>query len=131
MFIFLCYLIFGLVVYSQQGNFTYNPANQGISIYSYQTATNAINVASAVIAALLYGNIGIKVVYQNVIQDLFNGPELTSKRGKILWVIIAPLYWILAYVVAAAVPNFTNISSLVAAVCILQFTYTFPTILYF
>jgi polyferredoxin len=44
---------------------------------------------------------------------------------------MVPLYWIVAFLVGSAVPQFTNISSLVAAVCIMQFTYTFPTLLYF
>ncbi|RAL61634.1 hypothetical protein DID88_002703 [Monilinia fructigena] len=130
-FIFLCYLIFGLVIYSQQGQFTYNPANQGLSPYAWQTVTNALSLVSGLIAAVLYGNIGIKVIYQNIIEDLFGGPELTTKKGKIIWIAIVPLYWAFAFALGSAVPQFTNISSLVAAVCIMQFTYTFPTLLYF
>ncbi|ESZ98656.1 hypothetical protein SBOR_0894 [Sclerotinia borealis F-4128] len=129
-FIFLCYLIFGLVVYSQQGQFTYNPANQGLSPYAWQTVTNALSLISGLIAAVLYGNIGIKVIYQNIVEDLFGGPELTTTKGKLIWIAIVPLYWAFAFVLGSAVPQFTNISSLVAAVCIMQFTYTFPTILY-
>lgn len=129
-FIYLCYLIFGLVMYSQQGQYVYNPANQGLSPYSWQTVTNALSLISALIAGALYGNIGIKVIYQNIIQDIFGGPALTTKKGKLMWVALVPIYWSLAYIIAAAVPQFTNISSMVAAVCILQFTYTFPAILY-
>jgi hypothetical protein len=129
-FIYLCYLIFGLVVYSQQGQFAFNPANQGLSPYNWQTATNALNLVSGIIAGGLYGNIGIKVIYQNLVQDLFNGPTLTEKRGKILWCIMVPVYWSTAFVIASAVPQFTNISGMVSAVCIMQFTYTFPAILY-
>ncbi|PQE31881.1 amino acid transporter protein [Rutstroemia sp. NJR-2017a WRK4] len=130
-FIFVCYLIFGLVVYSQQGQFTYNPANQGLSPYSWQTVTNALSLLSGLLAAVLYGNIGIKVIYQNIVEDLFGGPELTTKKGKLIWVGMVPLYWTVAFVLGSAIPQFTNISSLVAAVCIMQFTYTFPTLLYF
>jgi len=130
-FIFICYLIFGLVVYSQQGQFVVNPANQGLSSYGWQTTTNALSLTAGILAAALYGNIGIKVIYQNVCEDIFGAPSLTTRTGKILWVGMVPLYWSGAYIVASAVPQFTNISSLVAAVCILQFTYTFPTILYF
>jgi len=130
-FIFICYLIFGLVVYSQQGQFVINPANQGLSKYSWQTATNALSLTSGLIAAVLYGNIGIKVIYQNVLEEIFHAPSLTSKGGKILWIFCVPIYWSGAFVLASAIPQFTNISSLVSAVCIMQFTYTFPTILYF
>lgn len=130
-FIFICYLIFGLVVYSQQGQYVVNPANQGLSKYAWQTATNAISLTAGLIAAVLYGNIGIKVIYQNLVQDLFNGPELTSRKGRYLWFAMVPLYWSAAYILASAIPQFTNISALVASVCIMQFTYTFPTFLYF
>jgi Transmembrane amino acid transporter protein len=56
-------------------------------------------------------------------------PSLTTKRGKILWVFIVPVYWALAYIVASAVPNIGDISSLVGAFCIGNFTYTFPALL--
>lgn len=129
-FIYVMYLMFGLVLYSRQGQFTYNPANQGLSPYTWQTVTNAINLASGLIAAVLYGNIGIKVIYQNIVQDLMGGPDLTSRKGKILWVGMVPIYWACAFIIGSAVPQFTNISSMVAATCIMQFTYTFPAILY-
>lgn len=36
------------------------------------------------------------------------------------------LYWALAYIVGSAIPQVQTISGLVAAICIMQFTYTFP-----
>ncbi|KAF8839246.1 hypothetical protein BDN67DRAFT_1012489 [Paxillus ammoniavirescens] len=125
-FITLVYMFFGLFVYSYQGQFVLNPANQGISLYSLQTATNAISLTAGLIAAALYGNIGVKVIYQNILVDLFGAPQLTVKRGKYLFAVSVIVYWALAFVIGSAVPQFSNISSLVAAVCIFQFTYTFP-----
>ena len=40
-----------------------------------------------------------------------------------------PVYWSIAFIIAAAIPDFSGLTGLVAAVCILQFTYTFPPIL--
>jgi hypothetical protein len=59
-FIFFFYIMFGLYVYSFQGQFVINPANQGMSPYNWQTAGNIISFIAALIAAALYGNIGIK-----------------------------------------------------------------------
>jgi hypothetical protein len=129
-FIYVCYLIFGLVVYSRQGQYTDNPANQGLSPYWAQTLTNMVSLLSGLIAGVLYGNIGIKVIYQNIGQDLFGLPELATKKGKMIWIALVPIYWSVAFIIASAVPAFTSISSMVAAVCIMQFTYTFPAILY-
>ena len=61
--------------------------------------------------------------------ELFNAPSLSSKTGKLLWVGLVPVYWALAFLLAAAIPNFPYLSGLVAAVCILQFSYTFPPLL--
>lgn len=56
------------------------------SAYNFQTLGNAISFITGVIAALLYGNIGIKVFYSAVLRDLFHFPELNSRTGKWLWV---------------------------------------------
>ncbi|GJJ09210.1 hypothetical protein Clacol_003432 [Clathrus columnatus] len=124
------YLLFGVYVYAFQGQYTINPANQGISGFGLQTATNILSLVSAIIAAGLYGNIGLKVIYVNIVQDIFKGPPLISRGGRFIWVGLVLAYWALAFVIASAVPQFSNISGLVAALCILQFTYTFPPILF-
>jgi hypothetical protein len=129
LFIYFMYMFFGLFVYSYQGQYAYNPVMQGLSPYRWQTATNIMNIVTGLIAAALYGNIGIKVAYIEVFQGLLRAPPLTSKAGKILWTGLVPLYWVLAFVICAAIPQFSYISGLVGAVCILQFTYTFPAIL--
>ncbi|KAF8435462.1 transmembrane amino acid transporter protein-domain-containing protein [Boletus edulis BED1] len=125
-FITVVYMFFGLFVYTYQGQFVINPANQGISLYSLQTATNVISLVAGLIAAALYGNIGVKVIYQNVLMELFHAPPLTVKSGKYLFAVSVIVYWALAFVVGSAVPQFSNLSALVAAVCIFQFSYTFP-----
>ena len=56
-------------------------------------------------------------------------PALTTKRGKLIWVAMVPVYWSLAFVMAGAVPELGDISSLVGAFCIGNFTYTFPALL--
>ncbi|KAG1743824.1 transmembrane amino acid transporter protein-domain-containing protein [Suillus lakei] len=125
-FIFIVYMFFGLFVYSYQGQYVVNPANQGISAYGLQTATNAISLVSGLIAAALYGNIGVKVIYNNILVEIFNFPQLTVTRGKYYFAISVVVYWSIAFVIGSAVPQISNISALVAAVCIFQFSYTFP-----
>ncbi|OQE44628.1 hypothetical protein PENCOP_c002G07913 [Penicillium coprophilum] len=130
-FIYVCYLLSGMVVYSAQGQFTFNPAYQGIpnSAYKFQTLGNAISFITGVIAALLYGNIGIKVFYNVVLRDVFHLPDLNSRTGKFIWIGLAPAYWALAWVFAAAIPQISNLASFVGAACILQFSFTFPPLL--
>jgi len=128
-FIFVVYMMFGIFVYAYQGQFVINPANQGISTYGWQTVTNVLSLVAALIAAVLYGNIGIKVIYINIIEDLLGGPKMKTRAGRIGWILLVPAYWTLAFLVGSGVPQLSNISALVAALCILQFTYTFPPLL--
>ncbi|KAF2121933.1 oligopeptide transporter protein [Lophiotrema nucula] len=127
-FIFCAYLFFGLFVYSFHGEFVINPAYQGLTGHML-TAGNVMGLITGLIAAALYGNIGVKVIYSNIFVELFNAPALDQKMGKIFWVFLIPIYWATAFVLAAAIPNFSNLSGFVAALCILQFTYTFPPLL--
>ncbi|KAI4760330.1 amino acid transporter-like protein [Aureobasidium sp. EXF-3400] len=128
-FIYVAYMFFGLFQYAYQGQYTYNTAIQSVGSYSLQTAGNILSIIGGMIAAALYGNIGIKVIYSNVLMELFHFPPLTAKAGKMIWIILVPIYWALAFVVAAAVPLLGDFSSLVGAICIGNFTYTFPALL--
>ncbi|EIW74194.1 hypothetical protein CONPUDRAFT_85946 [Coniophora puteana RWD-64-598 SS2] len=128
-FITFVYMFFGIFVYAYQGQFTMNPANQGISAYGLQTATNAISLTAGLIAAALYGNIGIKIFYQNIFVNLLKFPQHSSPKGKWIFAVAVLVYWSLAFVIGSAIPQFSNISSLIAAACIFQFTYTFPAIM--
>lgn len=78
-FIYICYMLYGLYIYGFQGKvlewpinrakysdlrrvgqYVQTPAYLGISSYGLQTAGNSLAIVSALIAAALYGNIGIK-----------------------------------------------------------------------
>ncbi|KAI1139452.1 transmembrane amino acid transporter protein-domain-containing protein [Hypoxylon sp. FL0543] len=125
-FIYGTYIFFGIFVYSYQGQYTYNPAVQGIAVYSIQTAGNVLSLISTLIAAVLYSNIGLKVVYVEVFHKLLGFPDLTTRTGKIWWATLVPVYWVVAFLVGAAVPQFSYVVGLVGALFILSFTYTFP-----
>ena len=88
----ICLVFFGIFVYSYQGQYSFNPVMQGLSPYNWQTACNIMNLITGLIAAALYGNIGIKVVYLEVLQELFNAPPLTTTAGKMIWVGLVPAY---------------------------------------
>jgi len=88
-------------------------------------------VTSGIIAAGLYGNIGIKVLYNNVFMEFFDAPSLLTRSGKILWACIVPIYWTIAFILAASIPDFFGLTNMTAAICFVQFTYTFPPMLAF
>lgn len=128
-FIYLIYMFYGLFLYGYQGQYVVNPSYLGVSGYTLQTIGNVFAMLSSLIAAALYGNIGVKVIYNNVFVEMFNAPTLLEKRGKIFWTGLIPIYWTIAFVVAAGIPDFSGLTGVVAAFCILHFTYTFPPLL--
>lgn len=127
--IYIAYMVYGVFCYAMQGQYVYNSSYQGVSPYAWQTVGNILELITGIIAAVLYGNIGIKVLYNNLGRDLLGFPILESKVGKWIWVGLVPLYWLLAWVVTSSVPQITTWIVLVGAGCILQFTYTFPPFL--
>lgn len=102
-FIYAVYLFFGIFVYSYQGQYTVNPANQGMSPKAAYTAGNIISFISSLIAAALYGNIGIKVLYQNIFKEIIGLPDLSSSSGKLLWAGMVPICKHLTFL-----PTFTS-----------------------
>lgn len=80
--------------------------------------------------AVLYFNIGMKTIYLEVFQAIFNFPPISTKKGRMMWFALGPIYWIVAFIVAAAVPNVGGIVSLVGALFMINFTYGFPGMLY-
>ncbi|CDR48491.1 RHTO0S18e01222g2_1 [Rhodotorula toruloides] len=124
--IITCYLVYGIYVYAMQGQYTLPLAYQGVSRYAWQTVTNVIALITGAIAAGLYGNIGLKVIYINIVEGLLKGPPLMTSRGRVVWSGMVVLFWGTAFVIGSAIPSVGTLSGLVAAVCIFQFTYTFP-----
>jgi hypothetical protein len=85
-----------------------------------------ITLIAALIAAGLYGNIGIKVLYNNILLDIFQAPPLTSTRGKIIYACLVPVWWAMAFVIAAAIPDYFGFVSVISASMLLNLTYTLP-----
>lgn len=121
-FIYFFYMLFGLFVYSYQGQYSINPAYQGLAPYAWSTAMNAIQLITSLIAALLYGNIGIKIIYNHILMDVFGFPHLGSRGGKLAWIAVVPVYWGLSFIIGAAIPQVSNLQGFIGALAILQFS---------
>ncbi|OQV10422.1 hypothetical protein CLAIMM_14423 isoform 1 [Cladophialophora immunda] len=124
--IYVAYVVYGCFIYYYQGQYTFNPAYLGVSDYGWQTVGNTLTLISGLIAAGLYGNIGIKVFYNNVLVDIFKAPLMTSKRGKIFYAAIVPVWWSIAFIIAAAIPAYVYFVGVMSASCLLNLSYTIP-----
>ncbi|UKZ78770.1 hypothetical protein TrVFT333_006515 [Trichoderma virens FT-333] len=87
--IFLCYMVYGIYCYMMQGQYAYINSYQGISPYNWQTVCNAIELLTNVIAAVLYANIGLKVLYNSIGRYFFKFPDLNSGSGKWIWAFLS------------------------------------------
>ncbi|SOV08725.1 related to neutral amino acid permease [Ustilago sp. UG-2017a] len=123
------YLIYANVVYAFQGQYVLGQSYNGIAKYSFQTVCNMLAILSGTIAAALYGNVGLKVIYLNTVQTFFKGPALNSPRGRVIWAGVSVVYWALAFVIASSIPQVQTISGLIAAIAIVNFSYSFPFML--
>ncbi|RAK84849.1 transmembrane amino acid transporter family protein [Aspergillus costaricaensis CBS 115574] len=130
LFICFVYIFFGAFVYSFYGQYSISNLYNVVEPKGLQMAVNIVYFLTSIIACILYFNIGMKTIYQQVFMELLNFPDISTKRGRLLWYGLGPIYWVIAFVIAAAVPNFSGISSMVGAALILNFTYTLPGILY-
>lgn len=110
--IFTVYVSYGLYVYSFQGQFTLPVAFQGVSHYSWQTVGNVLSLISGVIAGGLYGNIGLKIFYVNVIEGYLKGPPLLSRKGRYAWSTLVLVFWAVGFVIGAAIPQVQTLSGM-------------------
>jgi hypothetical protein len=124
--IVVVYMTFGLYVYSQQGQFTYIPAVQGIGSYVPRTVGNSINIIVHVVAAAMYGNVCLKSLYYPIVIDRLRGPSLETHGGHLIWSLMAVGLWIGAFLIASAIPNFGDLVGVVASLFVIQYTYTLP-----
>lgn len=129
LFIYTVYVVYGCYVYYFQGQYSYNPSFQGVSTYGWQTVGNTLSLVAGLIAAGLYGNIGIKVFYNNILADWFKAPPLTTKKGKFIYAAIVPFWWSTAFIIAAAIPDYFGFVSIISASMLLNLTYTIPPFL--
>ncbi|KAF2152446.1 hypothetical protein K461DRAFT_327932 [Myriangium duriaei CBS 260.36] len=129
LFIYTVYVVYGCYVYYFQGQYTYNPSFQGVSTYGWQTVGNSLSLIAGLIAAGLYGNIGIKVFYNNILCEWFNAPLLVTKPGKLFYAAIVPIWWSIAFIIAASIPDYFGFVSVISASMLLNLTYTIPPFL--
>lgn len=124
--IMVVYLFYGLFVYAYNGQFSYVNANQAIGSKGLQNAGNVLTIITGIIATVLYGNIGIKVLYQGFLITDFNFPSLSSRKGAVAWGGFVIIFWAIAYILGTAIPSVSAIVGIIGSFCILNFSYTFP-----
>lgn len=58
--------------------------------------------------------------------DIFRAPLITTKGGKLFYAALVPVWWSIAFVLAAAIPAYIYFVSIISATCLLNLSYTIP-----
>lgn len=93
-FCFAMYMLFGIVDYSFQGNYASILPTLDFDNYPLIIGTNTLSIYSTIVAAVLYGNIGCKVFYENVLRAYFKVPSMLSKQGRVIFSVTVFMYWV-------------------------------------
>lgn len=130
MFICFVYLLFGSIVYHYIGQYSIPLVTQVISPHRLQVVCNINGLIMGFIASFLYFNVGLKIVYSEVGQEILGLPPITQRKGYTLWLASGVAYWVLAMIIAISVPDFAGITNLVSGLLIVNFTYSIPGIIF-
>jgi amino acid permease len=115
------YLIVAAIIYNYAGNDVVSPALGSASPLVSKIAYG-IAIPTIVIAACINGHVAAKYIYVR----MFRGTGLMSEksfRSYGSWALIALILWIIAWIVAEAIPVFNDLLSLISALFASWFTY--------
>lgn len=107
------YTVASAVIYRYAGQNVTSPALGSAGIIVRKVAYG-IAIPTIVIAGVVLGHVAIKNVYVR----LFRGTDVMHKRSALgvgAWIGLAAGYWIIAWVIAEAIPVFSDLVSLVSA----------------
>jgi hypothetical protein len=92
---------------------------------SYARLVKGLVISSNVGATALFGNVGGKLLYANLI-DRFDGPLLLSTQGRFIWYAGALIFWGAAFVFSALVPQASMICRFIMTLLALPFAVAIP-----
>ena len=135
-------------MYNYYGQYSYSVVVQSVKPVGLQIAGNVLTLITGWLtickkrppcarllsatdsSTVLYFNVGLKTVYLEIGQEVFKLPPITTTKGKYIWWGLGPIYWIIVFVVAMSVPEFPAFTNFVGGLFSLNFTYSFPGIIF-
>lgn len=105
------YIVTAVVIYRYAGDGVGSPA-LGSTNPVLQKVAYGIALPTIVIAGVVFGHVGCKYIYLRI----FQGTDRMHKRDFVAtgsWIAIAIVMWVIAWIIAEAVPVFSNILSLI------------------
>ncbi|OQE26523.1 hypothetical protein PENSTE_c005G05787 [Penicillium steckii] len=117
----IMYTVAAIVIYYYGGKDVKSPALSSTSPITAKVAYG-IAIPTIVIAGVINGHVAAKYIYVRVFRGT-NHMQTRSFRAVGSWVAISLVLWIIAWIIAEAIPVFNNLLSLITALFASWFTY--------
>ncbi|KAL8336529.1 hypothetical protein RB601_000376 [Gaeumannomyces tritici] len=126
------YIVAGVTIYGLAGEHVTSPSLGSAPVVPAKVAY-AVALPCVFASGCVFGHTGIKYMYVVAMKRLGATGELTARtaRSWAVWVGCAVVFWVLAYVLANAIPIFDSILSIASATFIAWFTFGFAAVLWF
>lgn len=118
------YTIVGAVIYALAGQFTTSPALGSAAVVPSKVAYGIL-LPTLLGTSLVFGHTSIKFIFVEVLRMLKIEHEYdqNTKRTWSIWIGITSVFWVLAFILANAIPVFDSILSVSSALFVAWFTF--------
>ncbi len=130
-FAIVTYTVVAGIIYAYVGRNVDSPAlgaaSPTIRLYAYGVA-----IATIVVAGVINGHVAAKQLYVRY-WKYKNRPEVVTQKSReayLSWIVIVVICWVLAWVLAEAIPIFNELLGLVSALFLSWFTYGLSPLLW-
>ena len=115
------YLLVAAVIYAYAGSDVVSPA-LGSSSPLFQKIAYGIAIPTIVVAGVINGHVAAKYIYVR----MYRGTDMMSKKtfkSYGMWALISLVLWIVAWIIAEAIPVFNDLLGLISSLFSSWFTY--------
>lgn len=123
-FSIILYLITAVTIYCLSGQYTTSPALGSAPVIPAKVAYGIV-LPALFATGLVFGHTAVKYLYVVAMRAMKSTHQMTDRSVKswTTWVLCATFFWILAFVLANAIPIFDSILSIASATFIAWFTF--------
>jgi amino acid transporter len=118
------YTIVGAVIYALAGQYTTSPALGAAAVIPSKVAYGIL-LPTLLGTSLVFGHTSIKFIFVEVLRllNIEHEYDRNTKRTWSIWIGIGTCFWILAFILANAIPIFDSILSISSALFVAWFTF--------
>jgi hypothetical protein len=124
MFAIPMYTIVGVIIYALAGQYTTSPALGAAPVLPFKIAYGIL-LPTLLGTSLVFGHTSIKFIFVEVLRmvNIEHEYDRNTTRTWGIWITIGTGFWVLAFILANAIPVFDSILSISSALFVAWFTF--------